>query len=149
MLQEKRIRQLKEAVAAQRELMFQAERHIWKHPETGYREWKTNEYLKTEFEKLGYQLTMAGNIPGFYTDLDTGRPGPKVLIMGEMDSLIVTNHPECDPGIVGAHGGLLLRPEAGHAPGGALRHAGGGTGAHHRQGRQVPGGGGESGHHRL
>ena len=45
MLQEKRIRQLKEAVAAQRELMFQAERHIWKHPETGYREWKTNEYF--------------------------------------------------------------------------------------------------------
>ena len=97
MLQEKRIHQLKEAVAAQRELMFQAERYIWKHPETGYREWKTNEYLKAEFEKLGYQLTMAGNIPGFYTDLDTGRPGPKVLIMGEMDSLIVTNHPECDP----------------------------------------------------
>ena len=32
-------------------------------------------------------------------------------------------------------------PEAGHAPGGALRHAGGGTGAYHRQGRQIPGGG--------
>ena len=44
-------------------------------------------------------------------------------------------HPECDPSPVGAHGGLLLRPEAGHAPGGALRHAGGGTGAHHCQGR--------------
>ena len=58
-------------------------------------------------------------------------------------------HPERDPGPVGAHGGLLLRPEAGHAPGGALRHAGGGTGAHHRQGRQIPGGGGQSGHHRL
>ena len=26
-----------------------------------------------------------------------------------------------------------------HASGGAFRHAGGGTGAHHRQGRQVPG----------
>ena len=39
----------------------------------------------------------AGNIPGFYTDIDTGKPGPKLLIMGELDSLIVSTHPECDP----------------------------------------------------
>ena len=56
--------------------------------------------------------------------------------------LSLAAHTEPDPGPVGTHGGLLLRPEAGHAPGGALRHAGGGAGAHHRQGRQVPGGGG-------
>ena len=58
-------------------------------------------------------------------------------------------HPECDTGPVGADGGLFLRPETGHAPGGALRHAGGGPRAHHRQGRQIPGGGGQGGHHRL
>lgn len=97
MLNQERLSQLKGLVADQRELMFAAERHIWQHPETGYREWKTNEYLKAEYEKLGYELKMAGNIPGFYTDLDTGRPGPKLLIMGEMDSLIVSTHPECDP----------------------------------------------------
>ena len=39
----------------------------------------------------------AGNIPGFYTDIDTGKPGPKLLIMGELDSLIVSTHPDCDP----------------------------------------------------
>lgn len=37
---------------------------------------------------------MAGDIPGFYTDIDTGRPGPKVLILGEMDALIAPGHPE-------------------------------------------------------
>ena len=97
MLNQERVKQLKEIVAGQRDLMFAAERHIWKHPETGYREWKTHEYLAGEFKKLGYELTEAGNIPGFYTDLDTGRPGPKLLIMGELDSLIVATHPECDP----------------------------------------------------
>lgn len=97
MLNQERATKLKDIVAGQRELMFAAERHIWNNPETGYREWKTNEYLKAEYEKLGYELTMAGNIPGFYTDLDTGRPGPKLLIMGELDSLIVSTHPECDP----------------------------------------------------
>ncbi len=97
MLKQERIKKLKEIVAGQRELMFAAERHIWQNPETGYREWKTNAYLTEQFEKLGYQLVQAGNVPGFYTDLETGRPGPKLLIMGEMDSLIVSTHPECDP----------------------------------------------------
>ena len=97
MLNQDRVQQLKDIVAGQRDLMFAAERHIWKHPETGYREWKTHAYLKEQYEKLGYQLTEAGNIPGFYTDIDTGKPGPKLLIMGELDSLIVSTHPECDP----------------------------------------------------
>ncbi len=97
MLNQDRVQQLKDIVAGQRDLLFAAERHIWKHPETGYREWKTHAYLKEQYEKLGYQLTEAGNIPGFYTDIDTGKPGPKLLIMGELDSLIVSTHPECDP----------------------------------------------------
>ena len=70
---------------------------LWKNPETGYREWKGHAYLKAEFEKLGYKLTEAGNIPGFYADVDTGRPGPTVAVMGEMDSLICATHPEADP----------------------------------------------------
>lgn len=78
-------------------LMLSAERHIWNHPETGYREWKTHAYLKEQFEKLGYTITEAGTVPGFYTDIDTGRPGPTLLIMGEMDSLLIPDHPECDP----------------------------------------------------
>ena len=70
---------------------------MWENPETGYREWKANAYLKEAYEKLGYQLVMAGDIPGFYTDLDTGRPGPKILILGELDSLICLEHPDADP----------------------------------------------------
>ncbi|MBE6565380.1 MAG: amidohydrolase [Ruminococcaceae bacterium] len=83
-------------VEKHREKILAAERQIWNHPETGYREWKTTKYLEEEFEKLGYTLTKAGNIPGFITDIDTGRPGPKLLIFGEMDSLICLDHPEAD-----------------------------------------------------
>ena len=97
MISTERANQLKEIVASQREVMFSAADYIWKHPETGYREWKTHAYLAEEFKKLGYELVEAGNIPGFYTDIDTGKPGPKLLIMGELDSLIVSTHPECDP----------------------------------------------------
>lgn len=88
---------LNNAVDKHRQLILDAERFIWQHPETGYREVVTSKYLEDQFEALGYELVRAGNIPGFYTVLDTGRPGPEVLIMGELDSLIVPNHPECDP----------------------------------------------------
>ena len=86
-----------EAIDQSRDLILKAERHIWKNPETGFREWKTHAYLKEKFEELGYQVTEAGNIPGFYTDVDTGIPGPKIAVFGELDSLIVPTHPECDP----------------------------------------------------
>ena len=79
------------------QLMLDAERWIWAHPETGYKEWKTHEYLETEFAKLGYELTLAGNIPGFTTLIDTGRPGPTIAVFGEMDSVICASHPESDP----------------------------------------------------
>ncbi len=85
------------AVDKHRDLIFGAERHIWKNPETGYREWKTSAYMEKEFEKLGYKLTMPANIPGIYTDADTGLPGPKILIFGELDSLICKDHPEANP----------------------------------------------------
>lgn len=88
---------LMRAVEKHRQLIFDAERYIWKHPETGYREVNTSKYMEEKFEQMGYELVRAGNIPGFYTVLDTGRPGPEVLIMGELDSLICPNHPECDP----------------------------------------------------
>ncbi len=85
------------AIEAEKDRILAAERWIWKHPETGYREWKTHAYLKEQYESLGYTLTEFGNIPGFYTDLDTGRPGPTFALFGELDSLIVPTHPECDP----------------------------------------------------
>ncbi|MDY4585540.1 MAG: amidohydrolase [Oscillospiraceae bacterium] len=88
------------AAEANRQIAFEAERYIWKHPQTGYTEWIANEYLIEKFEALGYKLVRAdqdpkhGKIPGFYTDVDTGRPGPTLCIMGELDALDIANHPE-------------------------------------------------------
>ena len=88
---------IRAAVEKHREMILEAERHIWKNPETGYREHKTSAYLAKKFEALGYTLTYAEGITGFVTDLDTGREGPTVLVLGEMDSVICPSHPESDP----------------------------------------------------
>ena len=87
--------------------VLEAERWIWAHPQTGFTEWQAHAYLTNRFEALGYKLTCAGNIPGFFTDLDTGRPGPKVCVLGELDALDIPGHPEAVNGIAhlcGHHG---------------------------------------------
>lgn len=77
-------------------LMSEACDTIWANPETGYKEWKTHRYLKEKMEELGYTLREAGDIPGFTADLDTGRPGPVLVLMAELDALTNTDHPDCD-----------------------------------------------------
>lgn len=84
------------AVDKHRQLILDTMEQIWRNPEPGYREWKTHQYLQEQFEALGYELTLAENVPGFYTVLDTGRPGPEVLVLGELDSLIIPDHPDAD-----------------------------------------------------
>lgn len=99
----KRAEQLMEMTARHEALIYETADYIWKHPETGYREWNTSAYLAQQFEKLGYTLVKAGDIPGFYADLDTGRPGPRIAILGELDSLIVKNHPDAVPDTCAVH----------------------------------------------
>ncbi|MBR5011120.1 MAG: amidohydrolase [Clostridia bacterium] len=73
------------------------------HAATGYTEWEASDYLADLYEKLGYTLTRAGNIPGFYTDIDTGKAGPKILVFSELDGLPVPDHPHANPKTGAAH----------------------------------------------
>ena len=70
--------------------------HIWKNPEPGYREEKTSAYLSGKFEELGLKVKRNLAMTGFRADIDTGKPGPVLAVLGELDSLILPNHPECD-----------------------------------------------------
>ena len=85
------------SVNKHRDLILGTYEYVWKNPETGYKEWKTHKYLKDTFENLGYEVTEAGDIPGFTALVDTGKPGPTLAIFGELDGLIVPGHPEADP----------------------------------------------------
>ena len=91
------MKEITNAVEQYRELILAAERWIWAHPETGYREVETSAYMAEQFRALGYELTMADGITGFYTVLDTGREGPEVMILGELDSIICPAHPDANP----------------------------------------------------
>lgn len=81
-------------VEKHKEEILETERWLWEHPQTGFTEWDAHNYLADKFQKLGYELILAGNIPGFYTDVCTGKPGPTVCVIGELDALDIPNHPE-------------------------------------------------------
>lgn len=46
---------------------------------------------------MRYELVRAGDVPGFYTVIDTGRCGPEILVLGEMDALLCETQKEADP----------------------------------------------------
>ena len=92
-----------DAIDAYQDVLLKAERDLNSMPELGFREWKTHAYMKARFEELGYEVTELGDIPGFYTDVDTGRPGPKIVVFAELDGLPCPGHPFADPETNAAH----------------------------------------------
>lgn len=85
------------AIDAQYSLMKNALDFLWSNPETGFREWKSSAYIEARFSELGYELIKPDNIPGFIADYNTGKCGPKILVLAELDSLICKNHDSSDP----------------------------------------------------
>ena len=84
------------SVDKHRNLIYDAEKYIWANPETGYKEKKTSAYMESHLRKMGYDLVMAEGITGFYTVIDTGREGPEVLVLSELDSIICPSHKDAD-----------------------------------------------------
>lgn len=87
---------IKKATEKYRDLISEAERFVWNHAETGYKEVQTSQFLADKFRALGYDLILADDVPGFYTVVDTGREGPEVLVLGELDSVICRSHPQAN-----------------------------------------------------
>ena len=76
---------------------------IWKHPEPGYREFRTARAAAEKLEQLGLTVSRGLAYTGFRADLETGRPGPVVALIGEMDALLLPSHPEADPDTGAVH----------------------------------------------
>lgn len=76
---------------------------LLKNPELGYCEYKTSAFVKSELEKLGLTVQTDLAITGLRADIDSGKPGPRIAIMGELDALPVPSHPFADPATSAAH----------------------------------------------
>ena len=79
---------IKKLIEKHEDFILRAERDLWKIPEVGYKEYKTDAYMKEKFRELGYTLTEAEGITGFYTVLDSGKDGPTVLVLAELYTIM-------------------------------------------------------------
>ena len=78
-------------------------KHILANPESGYREYKTADLVRCEFKKLGINFRDRIAVTGLKAILDTGKPGPTIGVIGELDSHIVKGHLHADPETDAAH----------------------------------------------
>lgn len=72
-------------------------------PELAYCEQKTAAFVQEHFTNLGLETQSGLAITGKRADLPTGKPGPHLAVLGELDALIVPNHPFADPETRAAH----------------------------------------------
>ena len=91
------------AVDSRREEIIAVAEKILHNPELGYREVKTAALVAAELQKLGLTPRCGLAVTGVRADIDSGRPGPKIAIMGELDALPVPSHTFADPETGAAH----------------------------------------------
>ena len=65
---------------------------ILNHPESGYREYRTSKLVADWFRTNGFHVQANIAKTGLVATLDTGRTGPHVAILGELDALVVPRH---------------------------------------------------------
>lgn len=90
------MKRLTDSVEKFEKLITDTQNYIWKNPETGFKEYKTSAYLEKVFRELGYDIVKPDGITGFFTVVDTGKKGPEILVLAELDSVICPEHPDAD-----------------------------------------------------
>ena len=78
-------------------------REIDRHPELGFKETKTSQLVESVLGGLGLPVRKGIAVTGVEGVLSGARPGPGLLIMGEMDSVVNRDYPGADPVTGAAH----------------------------------------------
>ena len=76
---------------------------ILANPEPGFREVKTSKLVADKFAEMGLPVRTGLGLTGVRAELLGGTSGPTMALLGELDSLIVEEHPHADPATGAAH----------------------------------------------
>ncbi|MEG0754410.1 MAG: amidohydrolase [Angelakisella sp.] len=120
---------LKELVLAQvdkdREKILAVGKKIYENPETGYREVKTTETLYNALTDLGLSVDKDIAVTGCRGYANRDKAGPKVVVMGELDSVVCNDHPHCDKATGAVHAcGHNIQTSVMYGVAAALVHSG-------------------------
>ena len=93
-----------DAIEGKKKEIIAVAQDILAHPETGFNETRTARLVAKTFDELGVRHRSGLAITGVKGGITGGRgPGPKVAIIGELDSLTVDQHPHSDHQTGAAH----------------------------------------------
>ena len=76
---------------------------IYRDPELGFKEFRTAKIVATEFQRLGLGYHEEIAITGLKTLVSGGSAGPTVGVIGELDSVLVSDHEFANPETGAAH----------------------------------------------
>ncbi|MBF8437482.1 amidohydrolase [Halanaerobiaceae bacterium Z-7014] len=95
------IRELKnkalENIEANKDKIIEIGEKIYNNPELGYKENFATDLVFDEMDKLGLNPEKNLAVTGCNGILDTGKKGPQIAVMGELDAVICREHPDADP----------------------------------------------------
>jgi amidohydrolase len=87
-----------QAVDARHDDIVGLARRIYAAPEVGFKEVHTSRLVAEQFSQLGARVQQGLALTGVKAVLEGGAgPGPTVAVLGELDSLLVWEHPDHDP----------------------------------------------------
>lgn len=92
-----------EAIDGHREEIIALGEDIRLHPELGFKEFRTAGIVADKMSALGISHQTGIAITGVKAVLEGAGHGPTVAYMGEMDSVLVPDHPDADPETGAAH----------------------------------------------
>ena len=92
-----------DAIDQNREAILSLGERIASEPELGFKEFKTAAKIQAELDKLGIAHRDGVAITGIVAPIKGRQSKRKLAIMGELDAIIVPNHPAADPETGAAH----------------------------------------------
>ena len=93
-----------DAIEARKSEIIGVAQDIMRHPETGFNEDRTAGLVARKLAELGIGFREGVALTGVKGRLSgAAGPGPSVAIIGELDSLLVSEHPDADPATGAAH----------------------------------------------
>ncbi len=92
-----------EVIESRADELIRLSKTILANPEPGFRETKTARLVAGKFAEIGMQARIGLGLTGVRADLVGGSPGPALAVIGELDSLIVNEHPHADAETGAAH----------------------------------------------
>jgi amidohydrolase len=76
---------------------------IRRHPELGFKEVKTARLVEQTLKDLGLSPQTGLALTGVRATMNAAKEGPTVALLGELDGLVVSDHPLADPETGAAH----------------------------------------------